>query len=153
MTMALSEASKVILTNTVKEWTKFAVERERMSFAANELAVFTKKVVQECLIFLKAQNIDVKCDSPDEMKILGVAVQIDPLIEATFPNVKASVVLKCSGSTRAILINPNMTISAGGTVMKLDVLNKGIPEAFMTNAADFVRDSFLFVARTGGKEE
>jgi hypothetical protein len=151
--MALSEASKTILTNTLKEWMKFAVERERLVFAANELALFTKKVVQECLIFLKAQNLDIQCDSPDEMKILGVAVHIDPVIDATFPNVKASVVLKCSGSTRAILINPNMTISAGGTVMKLDILNKGIPEAFATNAADFVRDSFLYVARTGGKEE
>ncbi|MGD1045392.1 MAG: hypothetical protein ABR936_08725 [Bacteroidota bacterium] len=151
--MALTESSKVILSNTLKEWMKFAVERERLTFAVNELAVFTKKVVQECLIFLKAQNLDIQCDSPDEMKILGVAVHIDPMIDATFPNVKASVVLKCSGSTRAILINPNMTISAGGTVMKLDILNKGIPEAFATNAADFVRDSFLYVARTGGKEE
>jgi hypothetical protein len=151
--MALSEASKAILINTLKEWMKFAVERERLVFAANELALFTKKVVQECLIFLKAQNLDIQCDSPDEMKILGVAVHIDPMIDATFPNVKASVVLKCSGSTRAILVNPNMTISAGGTVMKLDILNKGIPEAFATNAADFVRDSFLYVARTGGKEE
>jgi len=151
--MALSEASKVILTNTLKEWMKFAVERERLVFAANELALFTKKVVQECLVFLKAQNLDIQCDSPDELKILGVAVRIDPVIDATFPNVKASVVLKCSGSTRAIVINPNMTISAGGNVMKLDILNKGIPEAFSTNAADFVRDSFLYVARTGGKEE
>jgi hypothetical protein len=151
--MALSEASKAVLTNTIKEWMKFAVERERLSIAANELTVVTKKVVQECLIFLKAQNIDIQCDSPDEMKILGVAVHVDAMIDATFPNVKASVILKCSGSTRAILINPNMTISAGGTVMKLEVLNKGIPEPFAMNAADFVRDSFLYVARTGGKEE
>jgi len=151
--MALSETSKVILTNTLKEWMKFAVERERLTLAANELAVFTKKVVHECLTFLKAQNLDIQCDSPDDMKILGVAVHIDPLIEATFPNVKASVVLKCSGSTRAVLVNPNMTISAGGTVMTFDQLKKGIPEAFATNAADFVRDSFLYVARTGGKEE
>lgn len=151
--MALSETSKAILTNTIKEWTKFAGERERMTFATNELAVFTKKVVQECLIFLKAQNLDIQCDSPDDLKILGVVVHVDPVIDATFPNVKASIVLKCSGSTRAILINQNMTISAGGTVMKLDILNKGIPEAFATNVADFVRDSFLYVARSGGKEE
>jgi len=151
--MALSEASKVVLSTTIKEWLKFAAERDRLTFAANELALFTKKVVQECLMFMKAQNIDIQCDSSDDMKILGVAVHVDPLIEATFPNVKASLILKCSGSTRAILINPNMTISAGGVVMKLDILNKGIPDAFMTNAADFVRDSFLYVARTGGKEE
>jgi hypothetical protein len=151
--MALSEASKAILVNTLKEWMKFAVERERLAFAANELAVFTRKVVQECLIFLKAQNLDIQCDSSDEMKILGVAVHVDPVIDATFPNVKANIVLKCSGSTRAILINPNMTISAGGTVMKLEILKKGVPEAFTMNVADFVRDSFLYVARTGGKEE
>ncbi len=151
--MALTEASKTILTNTLKEWMKFAVERERLTLAANELAVFTRKVVQECLIFLKAQNLDIQCDSPDAMKILGVAVHIDPIIDATFPNVKASVVLKCSGSTRAVLVNPNMTISAGGIVITFDQLKKSIPESFATNAADFVRDSFLFVARTGGKEE
>ncbi|MCX6120181.1 MAG: hypothetical protein NTX44_00990 [Ignavibacteriales bacterium] len=151
--MAISETSKVILTNTLKEWMKFAVERERLTLAANELAVFTRKVVQEDLAFLKAQNLDIQCDSPDEMKILGVPVHIDPMIEAVFPNVKASVILKCSGSTRAILVNPNMTISAGGTVMTFDQLKKGIPEPFGTNTADFVRDSFLYVARSGAKEE
>ena len=151
--MALTESSKVILTNTIKDWTKFAVERERLTLAANELNVITRRVVQECLAFLKAQNIDVQCESPDEMKILGVVVHIDPLIDATFPTVKASVVLRCSGSTRAVLVNSNMTISAGGTVVTFDELKRSIPAAFATNAADFVRDSFLYVARTGGKEE
>ena len=151
--MALTESSKTILTNTLKEWMKFASEREKLTLAANELTVPTKKFVQECLSFMKAQNIDIQCESPDDMKILGVSVHIDPIVEAIFPNVKASVVLKCGGSTRAILINPNMTISAGGLVMTFDQLKKGIPEAFATNAADFVRDSFLFVARAGGKEE
>jgi hypothetical protein len=151
--MALSEASKTILTNTLKEWTKFAAERERLTLAANELCNLARKVVQECLAFVKAQNIDVLCDSPDAMKIMGVAVHIDPVIDATFPNVKASVVLKCAGSTRAILVNPNLTVSAGGVVMTFDQLKKGIPDPFMANAADFVRDSFLYVARMGGKEE
>jgi hypothetical protein len=151
--MALSETSKTILSGTIKEWMKFAIERDRLTFATNELAVFTRKVVQECLVFLKAQNLDIQCESPDDMKIMGVIVHVDPVIDATFPNTKASIVLKCSGSTRAILVNPNMTISAGGNVMKLDILNKGVPEAFATNVADFVRDSFLYVARTGGKEE
>ena len=151
--MALTEATKQILTSTIKEWSKFAVERERYTLVANELAVITRKVVQECLAFLKAQSIDVQCDSPDDMKILGIVVHIDPVIEATFPNVKASVALKCSGSSRSILVNPNMTISAGGMVVTFEELKKGIPASFATNAADFVRDSFLFVARTGGKEE
>jgi hypothetical protein len=151
--MALTEASKAILTNTLKEWMKFAVERERLTLAANELAMITRKVVQECLAFMKAQNLDIQCDSPEAMKILGVSVHIDPFIDATFPNVKASVVLKCAGSTRAVLVNSNMTVSAGGSVVTFDQLKTGIPAAFATNAADFVRDSFLYVARTGGKEE
>jgi hypothetical protein len=151
--MALTEASKAILTNTLKDWMKFAVERERLTIAANELTGVTRKVVQECLSFLKAQNLDIQCDTPEAMKILGVDVHIDPLIEATFPNVKASVVLKCSGSTRAVVINSNMTISAGGSVLSFEQLKTGIPAGFATNAADFVRDSFLYVARTGGKDE
>ena len=151
--MALTEASKTILTNTLKEWMKFAVERERLAIATNELAGVTRKVVQECLAFLKAQNIDIQCESPDDLKIMNVTVHIDPVIEATFPTVKASVVLKCGGSTRSILVNPNMTISAGGTVITFDQLKKGVPDTFTINAADFVRDSFLFVARSGGKEE
>ena len=151
--MAITEASKIILTSTVKEWSKFAVERERLTLAANDVAVITRKVVQECLAFLKAQSVDVGCDTPDALKILGVTVHIDPVIEAMFPNVKASVVLKCGGATRAIVVNTNMTISAGGTVVQFSQLQKAIPDAFATNAADFIRDAFLNVARTGGKEE
>jgi hypothetical protein len=151
--MALTEASKAILSQTLKEWSKFVIERERLSMAANELVQITRRLVQECLAFLKTQNLDVQCDSPDDMKILGVVVHVDPLIDATFPNVKASVVLKCAGSTRAILVNSNMTISAGGMVVPLDQFKKGIPTAFATNAAEFVSDSYLYVARTGGKEE
>jgi hypothetical protein len=102
---------------------------------------------------LKTNNIDIQCESVDAMKIFGASVHIDPIVDAVFPNVKASVVLKCSGSTRAILINPNMTISVGGMVVTFDELKKAIPASFATNAADFVRDSFLYIARTGGKEE
>jgi hypothetical protein len=151
--MALTDASKMILNDTIRDWTKFAVERERLTLAATELAVLTRKVVQECLAFLKAQSLDIECEQPEAMKILGINVHIDPLIEATFPTVKASVVLKCSGATRSIIVNSNMTISAGGTVVAFDQLKKSIPAAFATNAADFVRDSYLYVARTGGKEE
>jgi hypothetical protein len=151
--MPLSEASKTVLTNTLKEWAKFTAEREKLTVIVNELTMITRKVVQECLAFMKAQNIDVQCDSPDAMKIMNIALHIDPVVDAVFPNVKASVLLKCSGSTRAIVVNPNMTISAGGTVMQLEALKKGIPDPFVVNAADFVRDSFLFIARTGGKEE
>ncbi len=150
--MGLTESMKLILTSAIKDWTKFAVERERLTLAANDLAVITRRVVHECILFLKANSIDVQCESPDAMKILGMDVHVDPVIEATFPVVKASVVLKCAGATRSIIVNSNMTISAGGNVVTFDELKKSIPAAFATNAADFVRDSFLFVAR-GGKEE
>jgi hypothetical protein len=151
--MAISESMKLILSTTIKEWAKFSAEKDKLTLAANELAEVTKRVVLDCLLFLKTNNIDIQCESVEAMKIFNATVHVDPVIDATFPNVKASVVLKCAGSTRAILINPNMTISAGGTVVTFDQLKKGIPEAFLTNAADFVRDSFLYVARTGGKEE
>jgi hypothetical protein len=150
--MGLTESMKIILTSAIKDWTKFVVERERLTIAANELSVITRKVVHDCILFLKTNNIDVQCETQDEMKILGVNVHIDPVIEATFPVVKASVVLKCSGATRSILVNSNMTISAGGNVVTFDELKRSIPAAFASNAADFVRDSFLFVAR-GGKDE
>jgi hypothetical protein len=150
--MGLTESMKLILTSAIKDWTKFVVERERLTLAANELAVIARKVVHECVLYLKTSNIDVQCESQDAMKILGVDVHIDPVIEANFPVVKASVVLKCAGATRSILVNSNMTISAGGNVVTFDELKKSIPAAFATNAADFVRDSFLFVAR-GGKEQ
>jgi hypothetical protein len=144
---------KLILSSTIKEWAKFSVEKEKFTQAANEVAEITKKVVHDCLLYLKTNNIDIQCESVDAMKIFGAHVHIDPVVDAIFPNVKASVVLKCSGSTRAILINQNMTISVGGMVVTFDELKKAIPAAFATNAADFVRDSFLYVARTGGKED
>jgi hypothetical protein len=151
--MALTESMKLILSSTIKEWAKFSAEREKFTQAANEVADITKKVVHDCLLFLKTNNIDIQCEPVDAMKIFNASVHIDPVVEAVFPTIKASVVLKCSGSTRSILINPNMTISAGGSVVTFDELKKAIPAAFATNAADFVRDSFLYVARNGGKEE
>ncbi len=150
--MGLTESMKLILTSAIKDWAKFAVERERLTLAANELAVITRKVIHDCILFLKANNIDVQCESPDAMKILGVDVHVDPVIDATFPVVKASVVLKCAGATRSILVNSNMTVSAGGNVATFDELRRNIPASFASNAADFVKDAFLFVIR-GGKEE
>lgn len=149
----MNEASKNILLNTIKEWAKFTTDREKFTTITHEVAALARKCVQDSLAFFKTQNVDVECESPDSMKILGVEVHIDALIEATFPNVKASVVMKCGGATRAIVINPNMTISAGGTPFAYDQLKKGVPPGFETNAADFVRDAFLNVARTGGKEQ
>ena len=149
----MGEAAKASLMNAVKEWAKFAAERERMRGIATEVANITKKCVAEHLALLKAQNIAVECDNHEAMKVLGTQFQIDPVIEATFPNVKASVSLKCGGAARAILINPNATISAGGPPFPFDQFKKAVPETFVTNAAEFVCDSFLNVARSGGAKE
>lgn len=148
----MNEASKNLLMTTVKEWAKFTGDREKLSSIAGEVAALTRKCVQESLALLKTQNIEVDAESLEAMKVLGVPVHIDPVIDATFPNVKVSVVLKCGGATRTILINPNLSISAGGAMVTYDQLKKGIPPPFETNAAEFVKDAFLYVARTGGKE-
>jgi uncharacterized protein with NRDE domain len=151
--MPLTDSSKTLLLNALKEWSKFSTERERLTQIANEVAIAAKMTVQECMAFLKSQNLDVQCDSVDDMKMMSIPMRVDPLIEGNFPNTRASVVLKCAGSSRSIVINPNLSISAGGMVISYDQLKKGIPPAFVTNAAEFVCDSFLYVARTGGKEE
>jgi hypothetical protein len=149
----MNEASKAILFNTVKEWTKFTADRDKYLLIASEVADLARRCVQESLAFMKAQSIDVEADSWEEMRIMKVPVHIDPVVDANFPNIKASVMMKCGGAARAIIINPNMTISAGGSPVPFETLKKGIPPAFESNAADFVRDAFLFVARTGGKEQ
>lgn len=149
----MNDASKNVLLNTIKEWTKFTGDREKFTTIASEVAVLTAKCLQESLVIFKSQNVEVECESPDALKLLGVPLTINPVIDAVFPNIKVSVVLKCGGATRSVLINPNLTISAGGTVVTYDQLKKGIPVAFEMNAAEFVRDAFLNVARTGGKEQ
>jgi hypothetical protein len=148
----MNEASKAILLNTVKEWSKFTADRDKFFLVATEVADLTRRCVQESIVFLKAQSIDAEADSWDTMKIMKVPVHIDPVIEANFPTIKASVMMKCAGAARAIIINANMTISAGGNPVPYEVLKKGIPPGFEANAADFVRDAFLYIARTGGKE-
>jgi len=150
--MPISESSKKILSGTIMEWAKFASERDKMETITNELAMVAKKIVQECLQFLKSQNVETVCESPDELKVLGTQIHINPVVETNFPGVKASVVMKCGGATRAIIVNQNMTISAGGAPFTYEMFKRGIPDAFTANAAEFVRDAFLWVARTGGKE-
>ena len=148
----MTEAAKTILVNTVKEWAKFAAERDKLSAIAHEVADLARKCVFESVAFLKTQNIEVEAESPETMTIMKMPVHLDPVIEANFPNVKVSVMMKCAGAARVIVINPNLTVSAGGTPVAYEALKKGIPAAFEANAADFVRDAFLYIARTGGKE-
>ena len=148
----MNAGSKTILDNTVKEWAKFASDRDKMMTVAKEVSALTRKLMQEYLAYLKTQNIEVECETPDSLKVLGGVVHADPVVEAAFPNVKASVALKCGQAARAILINPNLTVSAGGVAIPLDQLRKAIPDLFSTNVADFLRDAFLFVARSGKDE-
>ncbi|HAL55388.1 MAG TPA: hypothetical protein DCP63_02630 [Bacteroidetes bacterium] len=148
----MNEGSKNVIVNTIKEWTKFTGDREKFTGVANDIAAIARKSVQEGLSFMKTQNVDVECETPENLKVLGVQIHVDPVIDATFPTIKASVVLKCGSATRTIVINPNMTISAGGPPVSYEQLKKAVPPTFETNAAEFVRDAFLFVARTGGKE-
>ena len=148
----ISDASKTLLLNTVKEWNKYTAELNKFTQVANEVAVIARKVIMEQIQFMKTQNIDVQAESPDSMKVLGVPVIVQPVIEATFPTVKGSVLLKCGGAARMIIINANFSISAGGSPVVFEQLQRMVPESFATNGAEFVRDAFLNVARTGGKE-
>jgi len=146
----MNEAGKALLLNTVKEWMKFEAERERLTLVARELAAITGKVIRDALTVLRGQKMNVECESEDTMKILGVPVEVREVIEATFPNVKASVFVKCGGAQRSILIDPNLNISTGDQPIPYEQFKRGIPDVFMTNAAEFVRDAFLNVARGAG---
>jgi hypothetical protein len=148
----ISETTKAILAGTVKEWNKFKTEQIKLSLVANDIAAITSRVILEQLQFLKAQNIEVLCENVETMAVLNVPIVVQPLIEAVFPTSKASVILKCAGAGRMIVINPNLSISAGGTPITYEQLQRGVPESFTSNAAEFVRDAFLNVARAGGKE-
>ena len=147
----MNPASKALLDATVKEWAKFVAEREKMTAAATEIANITRTLIHDNLAYLKTQNVEIESETSESMKILGAPITVEPIVEAAFPNVKASVHLKCGEAARSILINPNMTISAGGVVVTFDAIRKAIPDPFATNAADFVRDAFLYVARNAVK--
>jgi hypothetical protein len=148
----ISESTKAILAGTVKEWNKYKTEQIKLSLVANDIAAITSRIILEQLQYLKAQNIDVQCDTVETMGVLNVPIVVQPIIEAVFPNSKGSVLLKCAGAARMIIINPNLSLSAGGTPITYEQLQRGVPESFASNAAEFVRDAFLNVARTGGKE-
>ncbi len=139
-----------ILQATITEWLKFAAERDKMRQISNDVAMVTKTIIKDHLAFFKSKQIDVACEDSGDLKVLGAAISVEPFVEETFPTVKASVVLKCGGATRSIIINSNTTISAGGPPFMFDQLKKAVPETFINNAAEFVRDAFLNIARTGG---
>ena len=149
----MAQAAKEILLSTITEWSKFATERDKMRKIANDVAMVTRTIIKDDLAVFKSKQIDVVCENSEDLKVLGVIINVDPVVEETFPTVKASVALKCGGASRYILINPNTSISAGGPPFMFEELKRGVPETFLTNAAEFVRDAFLNVARTGGVEK
>jgi len=146
----MAQASREILMSTIVEWSKFAAERDKMRKIANDVAMVTRMIIKDDLAIFKSKQIDVECENSEDLKVLGVKINVDPVVEETFPTVKASVSLKCGGASRYIIINSNTTISAGGPPFMFEELKRGVPETFLTNAAEFVRDAFLNVARTGG---
>lgn len=145
----MAESARALLMATITEWTKFANERDKFRSIANEIAMVTRFIIKDHLSVFLAKKIDVTCESIDDLRILGTKISVEPVIEETFPTVKASVALKCGGASRFVLINANGSISAGGPPFMFDELKKQVPESFVTNAAEFVRDAFLNVARTG----
>jgi hypothetical protein len=149
----MAQAAREILLSTIAEWSKFAAERDKMRKIANDVAMVTRTIIKDDLAVFKSKQIDVECENSEDLKVLGVKVNVDPIVEETFPTVKASVALKCGGASRYILVNPNTSISAGGPPFMFEELKRGVPETFLTNAAEFVRDAFLNVARTGGVEK
>ena len=149
----MAQPAREILLSTIAEWSKFAAERDKMKRIANDVAMVTRTIIKDDLAIFKSKQIDVECDDSEDLKVLGVTINVDPVVEETFPTVKASVALKCGGASRYILINPNTSISAGGPPFMFEELKRGVPETFLANAAEFVRDAFLNVARTGGVEK
>ena len=143
----MNEASKNVLATSAREWNKFVAEKEKMEKAAHQVAEIVTKIIIEDLAFLKTQNIGTNSDSPDTMALMGSPVQVIPEVDATYPSVKAMVHLRCAGAARSIVVNPNLSVSAGGVPFTLDQLSKGIPEKFAINAAEFLKDAFLSAAK------
>ena len=106
----MTDASRTILLNTLKEWNKFVADRDKLTAAAKDIAELARRCTFESVAFLKTQGIDVDAGSPATMKIMSFPIHIEPVIETSFPNVKATVSMKCSGASRVIIINPNFSI-------------------------------------------
>ena len=145
----MAQAAKEILFSTITEWSKFATERDKMRKIASDVVMVTRTIIKDHLSVFKAKQIDVECENSEDLKVLGVPIEVEPIIEETYPTVKARVALRCGGASRFILINPNTSISAGGPPFMFDELKRGVPDSFVVNAAEFVLDGFLNVARTG----
>lgn len=149
----MNEPAKAVLAALVKSWSKFTAEQLKLETAAHEVAALASKTIQTALSFLKEQRLDVECASPAAMAMMKVPVEVVPLVEGHFPSLKASVTLRCGEAHRTILIDLNLNINAGGTSFPFEHFKKGIPDSFTMNAVEFVKDAFLYVARSGGKPQ
>ena len=147
----MNEPAKAVLMALVKSWGKFTAEQTKLETASQEVSALAAKTIQTALSFLKEQHLDVECASPAAMSIMKVPVEIVPVVEDHFPALKASVVMRCGDAHRTILIDLNLNINAGGTTFPFEHFKKGIPDSFTMNAVEFVKDAFLYVARTSGK--
>ncbi len=147
----MNEAAKNVLSGLVKSWSRYSAERSKLETTCQEVAALAAKTIQGALAFLKEQHMEVECASPMNLAIMKVPVEIVPLVEGNFPNLKASVILRCGEAHRTILVDLALNINAGGTNVPFEHFKRGIPDTFTLNAVEFVKDAFLYVARTGGK--
>lgn len=147
----MNDAAKAVLSGLVKSWGRYAADKAKLETASQEVAALAAKTIQGALAFLKEQQLDIECASPQVMTIMKVPVEVVPLVEGNFPNLKASVILRCGEAHRTILIDLALNINAGGTSFPFEHFKRGIPDTFTLNAVEFVKDAFLYVARTGGK--
>ena len=147
----MNEAAKNVLSGLVKTWSRYSAERTKLETTCQEIAALAAKTIQGALAFLKEQHLEVECASPMQLAIMKVPVEVVPIVEGNFPSLKASVVMRCGEAHRTILVDLAQNINAGGTTVPFEHFKRGIPDSFTLNAVEFVKDAFLYVARTGGK--
>lgn len=147
----MNEAAKTVLSGLVKTWSRYSAEKSKLETTCQEVAALAAKTIQGALAFLKEQHLDVECAAPTALSIMKVPVEVVPVVEGNFPNLKASVILRCGEAHRTILVDLAQNINAGGTTVPFEHFKRGIPDTFTLNAVEFVKDAFLHVARTGGK--
>lgn len=149
----MNDAARAVLSTLIKSWSRYAAEKAKLETTSQEVAALAAKTIQEALAFLKEQHLDIECASPSTMSIMKIPVEVIPLVEGQFPNLKSTVILKCGEAHRSILIDLNLNVNAGGASFPFDHFKRGIPDNFIMNSVEFVKDAFLYVARIGGRPQ
>ena len=147
----MNDAAKAVLSGLVKTWSRYAAEKAKLETTSKEVAALAAKTIQGALAFLKEQHLEIECASPQAMAIMNIPVEVTPVVEGNFPNLKTSIILRCGEAHRTIVIDLALNVNAGGTSFPFENFKRGIPDSFTMNAVEFVKDAFLYVARTGGK--